>query len=107
VSYKRVRCPDPQRDYGIGTTPKVRASLYKRRVRFATPKWVRVNHSDEMQYLIDLRDEAIMLTGDSYHIDHIIPLKHKSVCGLNVPWNLRVIPSDINLKKGNYYKVDY
>lgn len=39
--------------------------------------------------------------GPKYVIDHIVPLKHPEVCGLHVPWNLRVVLKATNLRKGS------
>lgn len=39
-------------------------------------------------------------TGIKYSIDHIIPIKGENVSGLNVAWNIQVIPLGENLRKG-------
>lgn len=56
-----------------------------------------------------LRDEARRLTretGVEHVLDHIVPLNHPAVCGLTVPWNLRVITRAQNGAKGARWAPD-
>jgi len=45
------------------------------------------------------------LTGFAWHVDHIVPLKGKNVCGLHLWTNLAVIPKVENLRKGNNHSI--
>jgi len=79
----------------------VLTSLRKRRHRNATPKWLSNKQKQIIKQLYLIAVTMTKSTGERYVVDHIVPLHGKDVCGLHVPWNLRVITQEENLKKSN------
>ena len=68
----------------------------------AVPKWAdhaAINrHYENARFLTEV-------TGHLHHVDHIVPLRGKTVCGLHVENNLRAIPHFINARKGNKLEI--
>ena len=80
-----------------------RADNKHRRVkhRAATPNWLTTSDKQKIrQFYLDAL-AATRVTGVKYVVDHIVPLRGESVCGLHVPWNLRVVTREENLMKSN------
>lgn len=69
----------------------------------ATPAWANGFFIEEAY---DLAQRRSKLTGIIWHVDHIVPLKSKLVCGLHTEHNLQVIPGVANIKKKNSYWPD-
>jgi len=67
------------------------------------PSWLTKAQKDEIKSFYWLARDLRVVTGCEYHVDHIVPLQGEFVCGLHVPWNLQILPSDINLSKGNTF----
>lgn len=78
-----------------GVAYRRRRNLKKEeKIRIATPPWADcriINEFDSMR-------------PDDCHLDHIIPLRGESVCGLHVTENLQYLPAQENMMKSN--KVD-
>ena len=80
---------------------KAFTSVRRRRHKNATPKWITPEQKLAMRNLYLKAQELTKIAGERYVVDHIIPLISPDVCGLHVPWNLRVITQEENLKKSN------
>lgn len=77
------------------------AAEYRARKANATPIWLTKEQKAEIVLFYDLARDCQITTGEKYHVDHIVPLKGENVCGLHVPWNLQVLPADVNIAKSN------
>ncbi len=73
----------------------------RRKHREATPKWLTTAQKAAMREIYKMAITMTQTTGEQYVVDHIVPLRSHEVCGLHVPWNLRVITQEENLKKSN------
>lgn len=73
-----------------------RSQEYRGLTKQATPSWADLEAINEMYKECS---EISKQTGISHHVDHIIPLRGKLVCGLHVEANLRIIPAEENRKK--------
>lgn len=107
----KARNPDVDRGYYVSNVEKFRAlrranyaankNAYIKRAalrlkleRRATPDWA------DRQVLKDIYVEAEYM---QMHVDHIIPLKGKLVCGLHVPENLQLLSPEANRRKSNKF----
>jgi len=73
----------------------------RRKHRAATPPWITRRQKSEMRAIYQIAITMTKTTGEKYVVDHIWPLRSDFVCGLHVPWNLRVITQAENLAKSN------
>lgn len=74
------------------------------REREAFPKWV---DREEIKVVYKQCRVVSRETGITHHVDHIVPLINPIVCGLHVPWNLRIVPATENYAKNNRLITSY
>ena len=76
------------------------ASVARRAKR--VPKWLTQEDKWLMTQFYDVAKLRTKATGVTWEVDHVIPLRGKSVSGLHVPANLQVILKSENRAKRNF-----
>lgn len=92
-----------KRQYRADNKGRVTAWQAKRRAAQLqrTPAWLTTDDMWMMEQAYELAQLRTQMFGFEWHVDHVLPLQGKTVSGLHVPHNLRVIPGVVNVQKGN------
>lgn len=95
MAYRKAR-PESSRDWYA----RRRAAKLQ-----ATPAWADLG---AIAKAYEAADFLMMVTGDWYEVDHIVPLRgaigrKQVVCGLHVSDNLQVLPMNENRRKSNVF----
>ncbi|KMO33922.1 hypothetical protein VQ02_19870 [Methylobacterium variabile] len=88
------------KEYASANRAKYLAHTRSRQARKmqATPVWA------DLKKIEAIYAEAARLTAETgvpHHVDHIYPLRGKTMCGLHVENNLQILTAVENLSKGN------
>lgn len=91
---------------GTGKAKKLANTVNRRLSKIQrTPKWLTAIDYERIENEYKVAALLTKVTGNLWHVDHIIPLQGKIVSGLHVPSNLRAIPAKENMAKHNNFEV--
>jgi len=88
------RNPDKVLAYAVENTLK--------RVK-RVPTWLTKEDRQSIRKIYALAKELSAAYGFPWEVDHVIPLRGKTVSGLHVPSNLQIMPKFENRRKRNHY----
>ena len=90
---ERVNAKNRQWERQHPAKSNAKSACRRARILKATPKWA------DNAAIAKVYELAAKMT--EVHVDHVVPLKSKFVCGLHVPANLEIIAKSDNLAKSN------
>ncbi len=98
---------EQQKEYRRLTKAQIRARVvaYRAALSDRTPSWLTAEDFKAIEEIYILREKMQAETGVEYHVDHVIPLRGRTVSGLHVPGNLQILTASDNLIKGNKYAI--
>lgn len=82
-----------------GAKYRVYRANYRASKLKATPVW---SDKEKVKKIYALAEQHRALTGEVVHVDHMVPLVHRLVCGLHNEFNLQIVIDGYNLKKNNH-----
>ncbi len=100
LAANRERHNDRNREWRRNNPHKHAAMSGKRRARKlqATPPWANPKYIQLFYEMARTESDRI---GTPVHVDHIVPLRSKRVCGLHCEHNLQLLTAEMNLSKSN------
>jgi hypothetical protein len=99
VALNKEGCKAAAKKYRLANPHIAVASENRRRARLlhATPRWA------NQAAILSVYELAAK---EKMHVDHIIPLRGRNVCGLHVENNLQILPPIVNMAKGNRFPIE-
>ena len=70
-----------------------------------TPQWLTEIDKERIQNEYKLAALQSKITGEPWHVDHVVPLQGEFVSGLHVPSNLKAIRGKDNISKHNKFEI--
>lgn len=83
---------------------QVHQALRRARKNKAVPLWV--DHEKIKEIYKQAREWNVNNPDNPVHVDHIVPLNGKTVCGLHVHDNLQLLSAPANVAKANKHWPD-
>ena len=99
----RERARATYRAYYQANRQKCIQYVVDRNASFRTPPWA---SKADIAKLYHAARRVSEVTGVLHHVDHVIPLRGRKVCGLHVHTNLRVIAAEDNWRKHATFEVE-
>lgn len=83
---------------------KISARHAKRYASRKGPNWLSAEDRLKILEIYQESSKLSIATGIPHQVDHVVPLCGGEVCGLHVPWNLRILTAVENNSRPRRYK---